>query len=95
MSTIRPPKKPATAPVIGAAEQGDREQGEQEDVSHPAGNVEGCDERDLQEGAYEDDRGESEVVVHQGSSGSGRSGTSTSTESSAEKSTSETTRTCR
>ncbi len=95
MSTSRPPKKPATAPVIGAPEQGDREQREQQHVGRAAGNVEGRDDRHLQECGHEDDGAEDEVVGHYGSSGSGRSGTRTSTESSAEKSTSETTSTCR
>ena len=72
MSTSRPPKKPATAPVDGAAEQGDREQREQKHVGGTARNVEGRDERHLQERGHEDDCGEGEVVVHYGSSGSGR-----------------------
>ena len=78
----------------GTAEQGDREEREQEHVGGPARDVEGCDERHLQERGDEDDHGEGDVVVHYGSSGSGRRETRTSTESSAEKSTSETTSTC-
>ena len=82
-------------PRDGAAEQGDREQREQEHVGRAAGDVEGRDERHLQECGDEDDGGEGEVVGHYGSSGRGRSGRRTSTESSAEKSTSDTTSTCR
>ncbi len=91
--------QPAEEPCDGsrdcAAEQGDREQREQKHVGGTARNIERRDERHLQERSHEDDCGEDEVVAHYGSSGSGRRETRTRTESSAEKSTSETTSTCR
>ena len=94
-SISRPPKKPATSPDDRAAQERDREQREQQDVRGPAGDVDGCDERHLQERGDEDEDGDDDVVVHgYGISGGGRLETSTITESSDEKSTSDLTSTC-
>ena len=94
MSTIRPPKKPATAPVTAPRSRAIESSDEQEHVGSAAGDVERGYERHLQECSDEDDGGEGEAVGHYGSSGRAGGETRTITESSAEKSTSDTTSTC-